>query len=512
MTTWIITTGNSDVALKDDKNWSSLYDKIVDDLECQEFSSLTPIDTSDKNAGYTIAARILGLVYGNQSDYYQDLKFPLLDTFRKYLQEQRIKPEKIIVLLTNQKQIFNQEQIIYENCPFWQDTCTLQPLFAKYLQDFHCPIEFHELAPTSGRGIDHWNETLGLVQETLEQIEISPLKTVYINHQAGTPAISSAVQFASLSRFKKVKFLVSNEFFDENYERQSEAEPIESSSYWRGIQIQKAKQLIESGFPGAALKVLEDIEGIDGKAITELKDLVDFFNLKHQDTDDSQELEISAATQRIVDVLDLIGFFFNQQNYLQGISLLSAAQETFLKVAILTKIANISSTITLNGNVKRVAELLEWVPLGLFLSQSVKNESVAVKKSILQQLQFPVAKYKLDSDDDFKITNRNFAMLAWLESLEPKFKAWQLLKWYCNKQRNGDEDLRNQYMHNLRGMKDSDVIAYLLGYEKHSVSRVMDAYTKYVKEPFLPAMNLVKLPYKQEKLKKRLEALADSLG
>ncbi|MEB3181658.1 MAG: hypothetical protein VKL59_21880 [Nostocaceae cyanobacterium] len=435
----------------------------------------------------------------------------MLDTFRKYLQKNKIKPEKIIVLLTNQAQIFNQDQIIYENCPFWQDTCTLQPLFAKYLQDFYCPIEFHELAPISGRGIDHWNETLGLVQETLNKIEISPLKTAYISHQAGTPAISSAVQFVSLSRFKKVKFLVSNEFFDENYERQSEAEPIESSNYWRGIQIQKAKQLIVSGFPGAALKVLEDIEGIDEKAITELKDLVDLFNLKNQDADDSQELEIYAATQRIVDALDLIGFFFNQQNYLQGISLLSAAQETFLKVAILNKIANLNKTISLHGGVKPVFELVEWVPLGLFLSQSVNNESVAIKKDILQKLQFPVAKYNLNSDEDFKITNRNFAMLAWLESLEPKFKAWHLLKWYCNKKRNGDEDLRNQYMHNLRGMEDSDVIQYLLGYENYSVSSVMDAYTQYVKEPFMQGIDLVNLPYKREKLKKRLEKLADSL-
>ncbi|WP_339393567.1 hypothetical protein [Nostoc sp. UHCC 0870] len=456
-------------------------------------------------------------MYANQPDYYQsDLKFPLLDTYHKYFIEENIKPEKIIILLTDQAQIFNQDKIIYEKCPYWQDTCTLKPLLEWYFQHtFYCQPEFLYLVPTEsgkGKGIDNWNETLSLVGKTLDNLTDNPLKTVYISHQAGTPAISSAVQFVSLGRFKNVNFLVSNEYFDDNYNPQSKSEAIPSSNYWRGMQIQKAKQLITSGFPGAALKLLDNIDKIDENAIANLEKMVNFFNLHNPLTATSEDFEIPQATQRIVDTLDLIGFFLNQKNYLQGITLLAAAQETFLKVAILSQVALINETVILNGSSRKVSELIAWTASGLFLEKSVKNESINIKKNILQKLKFPVHhQFAFDTDKDFGVTNKNFGLVAWLNNIDKNFVKWPLLLWYCDSYRKTEDDLRNQLMHNLRGVKDKDVIAYLLADNDHKLTEVMTAYVNHVKQPFLESINYFKLPYKRDKLPKRLQEIADSL-
>ena len=544
MSIWILTTGNSDIMLKNDKNWSSLYSQIRYDLECTEFAPL-PLDSNDKSAGYTLPARVLGLVYENQTGHYDsDLKFPLIDTYIQYLLEAKIKLEKIIVLLTDQTPIFQEDQIIYEKCPYWQDTCTLKPLLNWYLQKhFACEIEFLVLSPTNqnNKGIDNWNETLSLVKQQLYQLNYSPPKTVYISHQAGTPAISSAVQFISLGRFPKVKFLISNEYFDDNYQKQSKAEAIESSNYWRGMQIEKAKQLITSGFPGAALKLLDNIEGIDETAIGELKKIVDFFNLHSPLTDSSQDLTIPQATQRIVDTLELVGFFFKQKNYLQGITLLAAAQETFLKVAILSRVAMINQSVNFNGSSHQVSKLLVWTGSGLFLDKSVKYLSVDIKVEILEKLKFPiqgffiktdlktlqfkVKRFSFQKDKDFEIINRNFAMIAWLSNIDNNFPKWPLLVWYCHPKKkqntdddlhtddelHTDDDLRNQLMHNLRGVEDQELIAYLSAGKERQSTDVMKVYIDYVKQPFLTAINYFNLPYNREKLVKRLQEIADSL-
>lgn len=514
MSSWIITTGNSDVLLKKDKNWGSLYSEVRDYLDCTEFASPTQKDPYNKEAGYTVPARVLGRVYENQPDYYEsDLKFPLLDTYYQYFGEQSIKPERIIILLTDQSQIFNPDKLIYEKCPYWQDTCTLKPLLEWYLQEkFDCQLEFLYLAPKNGsKGIDNWNETLYVVEEAFRKLDSNPLKPVYVSHQAGTPAISSAVQFVSLGRFQKVKFLVSNEYFDEDYEQKSKSEAIESSNYWRGIQIQKAKQLIIKGFPGAALKILEDIDRIDKAAIANLEKIVDFFNLHSTLIDSSQDFAIPEATQRIVDALDLIGFFFNQRNYLQGITLLAAAQETFLKVAILSQVAMINETVILNGSSQKVCDLLEWIPRGLFLKASVNYQSINDKKAVLQKLKFPVDRFRFKTDKDFDITNRNFALIAWLNNIDKAFAKWPLLLWYCDSNRNTEDDLRNQLIHNLCGVEEKEVIDYLLGSKNHQASDVMTTYVNSVKQPFLEATNYFKLPYKREKLNKKLQEVADSL-
>jgi hypothetical protein len=72
-----------------------------------------------------------------------------------------------------------------------------------------------------------------------EEIKNEEIKTVYVSHQAGTPAISSAVQFVTLARFRNnVEFLVSNEY-------NLETRKIPRSTYLGAIQRQEANALLE---------------------------------------------------------------------------------------------------------------------------------------------------------------------------------------------------------------------------------------------------------------------------
>jgi hypothetical protein len=109
--------------------------------------------------------------------------------------------------------------------------------------------------------------------------------------------------------------------------------------------------------------------------------------------------------------------------------------------------------------------------------------------------------------------NSNSVMLSWLECLESKFSSWAVLEWSCDYYKNREDDLRNQLVHNLRGMEKNDVIQYLLGYKPSELQEdVMKVYNENVKEPFVKAINLFKLPYTKEKLRQTLEKLADSLS
>lgn len=514
MNIWIVTTGSSDVKLETDKHWSHLYIKAKNQYKnLLRFEPAQP-PNADDDEPFVVPARAMGMVYGGQLDeYYKDLKFPLLDTFSQTLKAKSI-PDKIIVILTDQEAAFEKKDKELHHCPYWQDTCALKPIFEKYLQGKFSKAKQEYLylnPPSKSEGLDNWDKALALVQKVLSNVEFAKIATIYVSHQAGTPAISSAIQFVSLARFgKRVNFLVSNE-----YEKKP-ATLIKSSEYLRGIQVQQVKGLIKSGAPGAAMQLLEleEIKAeIDSKAIAELEKLVDFFNLNRSFSDGNSELDIESATQRIVDALELIRIFFEQNNYLLGIALLAAAQETFLKVAILSKVAGITEQINLNGRSCKVSELVEWSSLGLFLSNSVKRERVEVKRNILKKLNFPIEKYQLESDDNFKITNRNFALITWLEKLEPNFQPWSLLKWSCEKYRNSDDDLRNQLLHNLRGMESTEVSQYLSGNATPSdPTNVVKTYDNLVKVPFMREIQRFGLKYTREKLGQKLQALAESLG
>ncbi|MEA5620471.1 hypothetical protein VB711_21875 [Cronbergia sp. UHCC 0137] len=576
MSIWIITTGNSDVQLKTDDNWEDFYGDVRydDDKDIIKWDKFACLQEDKATELYPVTARILGIVYENHlQDNYDDLAFPLLDTFTQYfLDEPNKKPSIIIVLLTDQRNIFVDkngnlnEKVENEFSPFWQDTCTLEPMFKKYFQQREIfssiKLEFHTLRPakkfhtseTSKEGLDNWENTLDVAKEEFKKIqeklaeytEYDPNETVYVSHQAGTPAISSAVQFVSLSNFKNVRFLSSNIFFNNDNEPASEPQIVDISNYWMGIQIEKAKQLVRKGLPGAALSMLEEIGYVDTKnLIPRLKNMVSVFNIcESLIKKDENEFYVKPAIQRVVDSLSLIELFFKEKNYIQGITLLAAAHETFLKAAIINELYSRYETFDLPTHGKlRVEDMIVWNQeglgfkrreedteiyhkdnhlknlIGVHRSTNIKEEKIR----ILGKLSFPVKNNeifkKLIKGDfgNFSVVGSNQAMVAWIRELckqSPKknFQSWRLLTWIGQYTREREADRRNQLMHNLRGVTEEDVIRYLLGDQSDSSKRdVLTIYQQEVKEKFLNEIKNLGLPYNERNLYDELEAIANDI-
>jgi len=250
MNIWIVTTGNSDVQLKHDydkSKWQKRYRDIRSQLSNHLFEPSRPKNARTEEP-YILPARVMGMVYSHALDdeTYQNLHFPLLDTFTKGLQGKN-RPDKIFVILTNQENVFSTKDKTDYKCPYWQDTCTLEPILEKYFQKVFPQLKFNddikplELKPESKeQGLDNWEKCLILVQREISGLPINKSAKIYVSHQAGTPAISSAVQFASLAKFdKQVKFLVSNEY------EQGNPIHIPSSNYLKGIKLQEAQALLE---------------------------------------------------------------------------------------------------------------------------------------------------------------------------------------------------------------------------------------------------------------------------
>jgi hypothetical protein len=243
---WIVTTGNSDVKLTQENSWGSLRLKKLDDLEpCPD--DFSPKEESNSDL-FTLPARVTGIVYGDAiATHSHILKFPLLNGFCNKLEHPDdennfppIKPDRIFILLTDQENIFEKGDRSDSDSAYWKDTITLQPIFEYYFQkQFDIKIEPVYLRPKSGsKGLDDWDVTLKLVQTEFDKLGITQDDEVIVSHQAGTPAISSAVQFVSLLKFQgKVSFLLSNE-------RSEEVNLISYSSYFQSMQIEEAKKLL----------------------------------------------------------------------------------------------------------------------------------------------------------------------------------------------------------------------------------------------------------------------------
>lgn len=496
MTTWILNIGNSDIQLNDNTNWDNLLLNIYDQVYNCNFA---PKKLENENL-WTIPARVLGLVYGEELDtYFQDLSFPLLDAFTKTINQENIKINRIILLLSDQSNLFDEKQRYSQKSPYWKDTCTTQSIITKYLNKkfINVALESLILEPfANSKGLDSWDSTLDLVSNKLRQLSISERETIYVSHQAGTPALSSALQFITLSKFgDKVKFIVGSEA-DNQY-----CEIIDSSRYLRGLKVQQAKSLINHT-PGGALKLLHNIADIEAEKIEQLQYFVDFFNLNRSSSED--EFSIESATQRIADVLDLIGIFLAQENYLSAITLLSSAQETFMKVAILKKTSVIN--ISLDGKNKLGSEYLIWGNEGLHLINSLKSD-IEKQNKILKQLNYP-DKHKIEKKGDFSKINKNWVMLDWLKNLENTFYSWELLTWSCTYYRERENDLRNQLMHNLRGIEKEEVIKYLLADQNASGDDVSKIYNEQIKTPFFQALKTFNLEYTREKVTTQLKKLS----
>ncbi len=244
MNLWLITTGSSDVQIKDNDLWNEWYPEIkrsLYDADRKDFKPTRTID--DDGVPYRIAPRVLGLAHEKLGDAVSEqLTFPLLQEFQRKLEQEQVAIAQIFILITDQGDVFDEDERSSYHCPYWQDTCLLFPILKTYLQSSFPDAQITplRLQPTSAQqGLDNWNEVLTLVQQELGALTIDPVK-VYVSHQAGTPAISSAVQFSSLAKFgDRVHFLVSNEYKPEL------TGFVESSSYLRGIRIQEARALLK---------------------------------------------------------------------------------------------------------------------------------------------------------------------------------------------------------------------------------------------------------------------------
>lgn len=240
MNIWIITIGNSDVQLWTKDHWTNLYRTVRSQLGDRGF---TPTEGTDDR--FLVPGRVMGTVYGQSQaqDYWHDLAFPLLDNFVGLVQHENIKIDQIILILTDQEVVFSRSQRRSTQSAYWQDTCTLEPIVATYLKDKLPQAQLKSLllqpqSPTEG--LDDWDSVLKLIKSELAQLDFPDSATIYVSHQASTPAISSAVQFETLLRFgHRVQFLVTSE-------RDKELTKIlNRSTYLRGIRQQEAKTLLE---------------------------------------------------------------------------------------------------------------------------------------------------------------------------------------------------------------------------------------------------------------------------
>ncbi len=309
-TVWIVTTGNSDVRL--DSNASKAFNTLKDDPKKPEKrealgtrNKSRPEEIKDKRGGFSLAARVLGIVYGDAiATNWNYFKFPLLDGFYQELEKKKINPDRIIILLTDQAAIFEDRND--PDSPYWKDTCTLQPIFEKYFKEkYDVCVKPVLLQPEKDQvGLDDWNATLMLVQKKFagDGLGINPNDTVIVSHQAGTPAISSAVQFASLSSFgDRVSFLTSNE-------RTGVASLNPSSSYFESMQIQQAQKFLKNYDYMSVFSVLENkLQRLKAQnpdqadKITKLLEVASLWNLSK-----FSDLKIKINNLLVPDLSDLV--------------------------------------------------------------------------------------------------------------------------------------------------------------------------------------------------------------
>lgn len=242
MNVWLVTIGSSDVQLQSDEHWSDWSYDIKKSLDGIQFEPTRSIN--DEGEPYRLPARVLGIAYDQLADeIWEYLRFPLLDAFIAQLKEMGTTIDQIIILMSDQSAIFSNDDRQEKRCPYWQDTCLLQPILERYFQTSEQLSETEimplVLSPDSPEaGLDDWDAVLKLVREKFQTLAIAP-ETIYVSHQAGTPAISSAVQFSSLAQFSdRVQFLVSNEY------RPEQTRTIASSEYLSAIRLQEAKALL----------------------------------------------------------------------------------------------------------------------------------------------------------------------------------------------------------------------------------------------------------------------------
>jgi len=164
MNIWILTIGSSDIKLTSNYEWGYLREQKREALKpCYgDFKCLT----EEPDGLFSLSARVLGIVYGDALEtHWEYFRFPLLSAFTKQIQsDKKNKPDRIIVILTDQTQIFldtnpdSMHDRSDPDCPYWKDTCELRPILQKYFDDSFGinKVTFSILEPTKiKKGLDH---------------------------------------------------------------------------------------------------------------------------------------------------------------------------------------------------------------------------------------------------------------------------------------------------------------------------------------------------------------------
>ncbi|MEA5447615.1 hypothetical protein VB780_03475 [Leptolyngbya sp. CCNP1308] len=295
MTTWILTVGDSDVFLSTATHWDDLKRRAKDRRLASPLFLKTEVSTPTGERLFSYPARALGAVYADQiENHVATLRFPRLEALLQGLAQCQWQPQRIVVLLTDQSNLFG-ERDRQPKDPYWRDTCELEPLLRHYLGQAlpDATQQYLLVSPEANcPGLDHWDSTLSLIQALLGQVDWTPRKPVYVSHQAGTPALSSAVQFVTLTRFgSQVQFLVSNEF-------QTSSELIPSSTYLWGIRLQEARRLLHRyDYAGVQDVLRQDIPIIEPAIGRRIEDLLNSAILWNQ----AKFAEFAASLQEAPD-------------------------------------------------------------------------------------------------------------------------------------------------------------------------------------------------------------------
>lgn len=509
MAVWILTIGNSDIALKSKDTWLTDYEKTSAFTQYGLYD-VEPTEIPGEYGEYTAPARSVGEIYTplledeelRELALEEDLTFPLIENYSGELQSRKLELEKIFVLLSDQSTYFGEDDRRSDNSPYWKDTITLWPILQQRLASKFPDCEVCQVVlEPEDRGLDHWDSTLTLVKEKIKSLKIPASTEIYVSHQAGTPAMSSALQFVCLSLFgSNVKFLVSNE-----YTKQPDLLP--SSKYLKGVKLEQAKQLIRRGEPGAGLTLIKG--DIARELQQDLEKINARINLRDVTGGDQQEFEPIKTGQRLDDTLDLAELLLKNGKYALAVTILAAAHETFLKAVIKYHLHRYSETVL----------EIEYEYFDQY-TRTYKFEKLRLNpKGRIQWNERGLFLTNVNSYSGEKISNQK--ALAIYKKLLPNLQPWLLLEWIGKFKRDHDSDLRNQFMHNLRGVTETDAIQYLTAQsassnlQKFKQMGILKVYKDYIQQPFRDALCDTGLRDKdrtENLLEKALHDLADRLN
>jgi hypothetical protein len=511
MTIWLVTIGSSDVELQHQgqQDWRQQFQSLRTSNR-ERFSNTQGLgEQKEAQSGNinnrSVLMRILGDIYQDSSlieeKAFSNLDFPLLEQFITKLEElqkeesEKVEDLKVFVLLTDQSTLFSPDEMRKSECPYWQDTVQLKPVLKWYLKHklgSSVEPQFLILKPhlestgeeSRPKGIDCWDAMLKEVRDKLnhdfQDIKVQANEKVYVSHQAGTPAISSALQFCSIAKFgDRVQFLVLNREYKDT-KLISTAQRLESPEYIRAIKLEQAKQLIRQGEPGAALSLIQgDIAPDLEKELELINARINLRQVEVSSEDDRTEFKPLEAAQRIDDMLDVVELLIKNKKYALAMIALTAAHETFLK-AVTKK--NLS---TFRGSLLNIK--YEYSDKG-------KCKVGTLDFAPNARTQWDNSGLFINSQDNKRIKVSNHQALLIYEKLPNSSAPWLILKWIGKFQRDRDSDLRNQFMHNLRGVTEIDAIKYLTGQpsgqnlEIFKQMGILKVYQTEVQQPFRDAL------------------------